>query len=118
VTAPRRKPFQAPGPDVTGTALEMELEAVPEPAVDIDPHPPEPEAPVALATPPPKEKIDAEIRETAFYRYEGRLREGQQGDHMDDWLAAEREVMDRWHSPLEDLAPPRWGDSPRRNWGK
>jgi hypothetical protein len=95
----------------------MELEAAPErSAVEVDPHPPEPVELVADEL--PKEKIEAEIRETAFYRYEGRVRQGQEGDHMTDWLDAEREVLDRWHSPLEDLGPPRWDDSPRRNWGK
>lgn len=59
----------------------------------------------------------AELREKIASRaheiYQTRLREGVHGDETSDWYIAEREILERWRSPLHDVGPPVWEESPR-----
>jgi hypothetical protein len=59
-------------------------------------------------------EMEAQVRERAYQIYDERRRSGLPGDALSDWLAAECEVLERWRSPLEDLGPPAWSNSPRR----
>ena len=57
-----------------------------------------------------KEKITTRAKEI----FENRVREGLPGDEYSDWYIAEREILQRWRSPLNDVGAPAWEDSPRR----
>ena len=57
-----------------------------------------------------REKIASRAQEI----YQNRLREGIHGDETSDWYIAEREILDRWRSPLHDVGPPVWDGSPRK----
>ena len=57
-----------------------------------------------------REKIASRAHEI----YENRVREGIHGDETSDWYIAEREILERWRSPLHDVGAPMWEDSPRK----
>lgn len=59
-------------------------------------------------------EIEGKIREKAFELYQQRVANGANPDEKADWYAAEREILERWRSPLTDLGAPVWGESPRR----
>lgn len=60
------------------------------------------------------EELKEKIKQRAQEIFENRVREGQPGDEHSDWYIAEREVLERWRSPLHDVGPPVWEESPRR----
>ena len=62
----------------------------------------------------PPDQVQAKIREKAYALYQARLASGSSPDHLADWYAAEREIMEAYRSPVKDVGPPRWDDSPRR----
>lgn len=57
-----------------------------------------------------REKIASRAHEI----YENRVREGIHGDENSDWYIAEREIIERWRSPLHDVGAPSWEGSPRK----
>jgi hypothetical protein len=59
-------------------------------------------------------EVQKKIREKAYALYQARLASGTNPDHLADWYEAEREIMDKYRSPVTDVGPPRWDDSPRR----
>lgn len=59
------------------------------------------------------EALKEKIANRAQQIYENRVREGIHGDEYSDWYIAEREIMERWRSPLHDVGPPVWEESPR-----
>ena len=60
------------------------------------------------------EDLREKIKSRAQEIYENRVREGLHGDEASDWYIAEREILERWRSPLHDVGPPVWEESPRR----
>lgn len=62
----------------------------------------------------PPDQMEAKIREKAYALYQARLASGTQPDHLADWYAAEGEIKEAYRSPVKDVGPPRWDDSPRR----
>jgi hypothetical protein len=66
---------------------------------------------IGILTP---EQIQDKIREKAFELYQQRVATGGNPDEKADWYAAEREILERYRSPLTDLGAPVWGESPRR----
>lgn len=60
------------------------------------------------------EQLRKKIADRAFEIFQSRTREGQPGDEVSDWYIAEREIMEAYRSPLHDVGPPRWEESPRR----
>lgn len=62
----------------------------------------------------PPDQMQAKIREKAYALYQARIASGTAPDHLADWYAAEREVVEAYRSPVKDVGPPRWDDSPRR----
>lgn len=58
--------------------------------------------------------LRAKIASRAYEIFEARQREGLPGDETSDWYIAEREILERWRSPLHDVGPPVWEESPRR----
>lgn len=60
------------------------------------------------------EALRDKIASRAHEIYQNRVREGAHGDEVSDWYIAEREILDRWRSPLQDVGPPVWEESPRR----
>lgn len=61
-----------------------------------------------------EDDLRAKIADRAHEIYQNRVREGLTGDEISDWYIAEREVVERWRSPLHDVGPPAWEESPRR----
>lgn len=61
----------------------------------------------------PPEILDR-IKKKAYALYQARLAAGTPADHLADWYAAEREIVEAYRSPVKDVGPPRWDDSPRR----
>lgn len=62
----------------------------------------------------PPAEVERKIREKAYALYQARLASGENPDHLADWYAAEREIVEAYRSPVKDVGPPRWDDSPRR----
>lgn len=62
----------------------------------------------------PPDQVQVKIREKAYELYQARLASGASPDHLADWYAAEREIVAVYRSPVKDVGPPRWDDSPRR----
>lgn len=62
----------------------------------------------------PPHEVERKIREKAYALYQARLASGASPDHLADWYAAEREIKEAYRSPVKDVGPPRWDDSPRR----
>ncbi len=60
------------------------------------------------------DELRSKIASRAFEIFQTRQREGAPGDEVSDWYIAEREVMEMWRSPLHDVGPPVWEESPRR----
>jgi hypothetical protein len=60
------------------------------------------------------EELREKIASRAHEIYMNRQREGVHGDEVSDWYIAEREILERWRSPLHDVGPPAWEESPRR----
>jgi hypothetical protein len=60
------------------------------------------------------DQLRKKIADRAFEIFQNRQREGAPGDETTDWYIAEREIMEAYRSPLREMGPPVWEESPRR----